>query len=462
MGHLEHDPDPESDPPARKAGTAEQAGANSEARAEFVSASTAARFLGVKRATLYAYASRGLVQSVAADRGRRRLYRRTDLERLRARRDARAGHGPVAAAALRFGEPVLDSSITSIHVERGPAYRGREAAELARDRWGFEAVAEVLWGDQSAPESGVPAAPGWRTDRLGVPVSALGTLVPADAPPLAVLCCLVPLLAARDPGRFTERAESVVPRARRLIRRMAAALALAGEAEDREAAVEAALGAPTIASAIARALGAGCGEAGVAAIDQALVLGADHELNASTFAARIAASTGADVYAGVAAALACLSGPRHGGASDRVEALIAEIGEIDDVERVVYARQRRGEAIDGFRHPLYPDGDPRGATLIDLARTLSPESGAVRRLLALCDAMASAGAGHPNIDAGLVALALALGLPPGSAVGLFAIARSAGWVAHMLEQYEAGYLVRPRARYRPLLVPASPIGRTGA
>jgi citrate synthase len=236
---------------------------------------------------------------------------------------------------------------------------------------------------------------------------------------------------------------------------MAAALALAPGARERESAVAAALRAPTVAHAIAEALGARGGEAGVAALDQALVIGADHELNASTFAARIAASTGADVYAGVAAALACLSGPRHGGASDRVEALVAEIGDPAEAERVVYARQRRGEAIDGFRHPLYPDGDPRGAMLIGLARELAPDSPSVRTLLALADAMAAVGAGHPNIDAGLVALALALELPPGSAVGLFAIARSAGWVAHMIEQYEAGYLVRPRARYRPAIDPGA-------
>jgi citrate synthase len=288
----------------------------------------------------------------------------------------------------------------------------------------------------------------------------VGSLIPEDAPPLAVLCALVPLLAARDPGRFTERTRSVTARSRRLIRRMAAALALVRPEAEREAAVAAALEAPTVASAIAEALGARGGEAGVAAIDQALVIGADHELNASTFAARVAASTGADVYAGVAAALACLSGPRHGGASDRVEALVTEIGEPDEAERVVHARQRRGEAIDGFRHPLYPDGDPRGAVLVELAQGLAPDEPDVRTFVALSDAMEAAGAGGPNIDAGLVALALALGLPPGSAVGLFAIARSAGWVAHMLEQYEAGYLVRPRARYRPAIDPSAPIGDT--
>jgi citrate synthase len=232
---------------------------------------------------------------------------------------------------------------------------------------------------------------------------------------------------------------------------MAAALALGrgGGASDRvdDGPIEVALAADSVASAVASALGSARGSRGVAALNTALVLGADHELNASTFAARVAASTGANVYGGVSAALASLSGPRHGGASDRVEALVAEIGEPGKAERVVHERQRRGESIEGFGHPLYPDGDPRGAMLVQLAKELAPDSEPVRTCLALIDAMQAGGAGAATIDVGLVALGLALDLPRGAAVGLFAIARSVGWVAHMLEQYEAGYLVRPRARY---------------
>lgn len=427
---------------------------------EFVAARRAAELLGVKLATLYAYTSRGLVQSVSGETGRKRLYRRSDLERLRARRDARAGHGPVAAAALRFGEPVLDSSITSISAERGPSYRGREALALAEDRVSFESVAEILW--HAGPAGGVADRPStaWRIDDLGVPLASACELSPPETSPLATLATLVPWLASRDPGRFTDQRESVISRSRHLIRRMAAGLGLSREPAQRASSVMAALRAPSVASAIAEALGAQPttehATRGVEALDRALVLGADHELNASTFAARVAASTGADVYAGVSAALACLSGPRHGGASDRVEALLLEIGEPENAERVVHARQRRGETIDGFRHPLYRDGDPRGAALIELARELAPESIRVRTLLALVDAMERASAGRPNIDAGLVALSLALELPAGAAVGIFAIARSAGWVAHMLEQYEAGYLVRPRARYRPDAEPTVP------
>lgn len=413
---------------------------------QYLSAREAAAFLEVKLPTLYAYTSRGLVRSVPGERGRARRYLRADLERLRARRDARSGHGPVAAAALRFGEPVLDTSITAISPEEGPVYRGHAAVDLAAADVPFEAVAELLWSGAEPPAD--PAELErlvylWGPRGLGIPSRELLALVPDDVPPLTALSVVVPLLAARDAGRFVQRAEAVAPRARTLIVRMAASLGLAAGPER----LRAALDAHGVARSVAAALGARAGEAGVRAIDRALVLTADHELNASTFAARVAASTGADVYACVQAALATLSGPRHGGASDRIEALVAEIGDPGQSERVVHERARRGERVEGFGHPLYPDGDPRARVLLELARGLAPERPAVATCLELVDVVRRGEGGGATLELGLVALASALALPPGSAAGLFAVGRAAGWVAHALEHYEAGYLLRPRARY---------------
>src|SRR5262245_7346124 len=118
--------------------------------ASSLSAADAAQLLGVRRQTLYAYASRGLLRRVGT--GKRRRYLLEDLQRLQARQRARSGHGPVAAGALSFGEPVLNSSITAID-ERGPLYRGRPAVELALGGARFEAVAELLW------TGALPAAP---------------------------------------------------------------------------------------------------------------------------------------------------------------------------------------------------------------------------------------------------------------------------------------------------------------
>jgi citrate synthase len=407
---------------------------------ETLTAKQAADLLGVKLPTLYAYASRGMIRSLPGPQGRARRYQRGDLERLRSRRDARMGHGPAAAGALRWGEPVLDTHITAITSDTGPIYRGRAATALAAQDVPFEAVAELLWSG-SLPTA--DATPRWVSHELPFSIPSLRRLVHPRPTAIEALSVVVPLLGGRDPGRFAEGPEAVLPRARVLLRRMAAALA-PGFDDERMAS---AFAAPDLASAVAAALDAKHGARGVRAIGRALVLGADHELNASAFAARVAASTGADLYACVSAALAALSGPRHGGALDRIEALVAEIGRPEDAERVVHERARRGEAIEGFDHPLYPNGDPRGSALVELAEKLEPRSPAVRTCLELVKAMEASGASGATLDAGLVAIAAALGLPRGAATGLFAIGRCAGWVAHALEQSEAGYLLRPRARY---------------
>jgi len=417
-----------------------------QAQDEFLSAREAAELLGVKLPTVYAYTSRGLVQSVPGGKGRSRRYRRSDLERLCARRDARAGHGPVAAAALRQGEPVMDSAITMISLEHGPVYRGRAAIDLAREGHSFEAVAEGLWyGDWSVR----PEAANWQPDGLGFELDGLLKVLAHRVGPLAVMSIVISLLAARDPGRFSWHRDAVLPRARGLIRRSAAVLALGRADDDPTEAVEASLAAPNLARAIGAAFSKDLATQEESALNRALVLAADHELNASTFAARVVASTGADVYGCLSAALAALSGPRHGGAADRVEALLLEAGPAERVEQVVHDRQRRGEVIEGFAHPIYaPKSDPRGTLLIEIARELRGTSPEVQSVLALVDAMQQGGFGGPSIDVGLVAVARALALPVGSATALFAVGRTVGWVAHSLEQYEAGYLLRPRARYR--------------
>jgi citrate synthase len=171
------------------------------------------------------------------------------------------------------------------------------------------------------------------------------------------------------------------------------------------------------------------------AIRRALVLLADHELNASTFAARIAASTGASLSAATLAGLAALSGPRHGGMAARVEAFAAAAARGD------WRRAARGsKPPPGFGHPLYPDGDPRAAAL--LAAIEAPPA-----LAALRAEVEGATGERANIDFALIALRQSLQLPAEAPFALFAVARTAGWLAHAIEQVETGALIRPRARY---------------
>src|SRR5574338_614229 len=175
----------------------------------WVDSRTAAKHLGVQQRTLYAYVSRGQVRSVAGERGRPRLSSLSDLERLRVRRDARAGHGAVAAGALRWGEPVLDSAITAITPE-GPAYRGQLALTLAMADVPCENVAELLW-------SGYQPTDRVRWPRTALPGAQLARLVPYGARPLDVMALVVDIAALADPQRADGRPDALIARGRSLI-----------------------------------------------------------------------------------------------------------------------------------------------------------------------------------------------------------------------------------------------------
>ena len=201
-----------------------------------------------------------------------------------------------------------------------------------------------------------------------------------------------------------------------------------------------------IASAVARRWSPGVPGA-ERLINAALVISADHELNPSSFTVRCVAATGAPLYDSIIAGIAALRGIRHGAASYRIEALLAEIDTPDRAESVLEERLRRGEPIPGFGHNLYPQGDPRAVTLVELCHELVPEHPSLALADALVEASATVIQERPNVDLGLVTVARALGMPNGSALKLMALGRVAGWVAHALEQYPLSRIIRPRAKY---------------
>jgi citrate synthase len=185
----------------------------------------------------------------------------------------------------------------------------------------------------------------------------------------------------------------------------------------------------------------------VRVVDAALVLLADHELAASTVAARVAASVRADPYAVASAGLAVVSGTLHGGASLGIEALLDEIDRPDQAASVVGARLRRGERLRGFGHRLYPDGDPRAATLLTRLRATADSSPRMEVVDSLLQAAHHRGLPEPNVDLALAALAHVTGMTHGAGEAIFATARTAGWIAHALEEYERNAPIRPRAVY---------------
>ncbi len=384
-------------------------------KAAWLDADEAIAKLGVTRATLYAYVSRGRIRSEAAPGAdRRRRYSRDDIERLKARTSERRNPAKAAEHAMHWGLPILESAITLISDER-IYYRGQDAAALARER-SLADLAALLWtGSADGGALGTPARGPSRTAR-------------AEASFIAAAQSALALASAADPLAYDLRPRAVAQTGWRiawLLTRIAAA------------------GAPdesTIDATLAAAWGV---PRSAALVRTALVISADHELNVSTFTARCVASAGGSPYGVVIAGLAALEGTKHGGTTARIEATWDALRGADDLRAALTERLRRGEAIEGFGHRLYPRGDPR-ATLLLAMLPKGKASAFAHELAAAAKSVTGEG---PTLDFALVAVARSLKLPNGAALTLFAIGRTLGWIGHALEQYEANSIIRPRATY---------------
>ena len=391
-----------------------------------LTAQEAADALGVTRATLYAYTSRGQLRSEPAlGRTRERRYFREDIERLRERKEARRDPAKAAARGLHWGSPVLESGITLIH-EGALYYRGQDVRKLAQERT-LEEVAELLWAAEPAEQGRL---------FLQSPVLNRGDLarlkVGTKDALLSRLQAALPLACAVDLASYDLRPQGVRMTGARIVRLLTNVVVGCHLEMPIHRALQS-VWAPKMPAASE-------------AIRMALVLCADHELNASTFVARCAASAGASPYDVVSAALATLKGHRHGGATERLSALFAEVGKPQRARTVLAHRLRRGESVPGFGHPLYPRGDPRAALLLEAA-----EAAGNIETWRLARHVARAGSellqAQPNLAFGLVVLAQTFGMPDSAPLILFALGRTVGWIGHAIEQYASGGLIRPRARY---------------
>ena len=198
-----------------------------------------------------------------------------------------------------------------------------------------------------------------------------------------------------------------------------------------------------------RTLAAAPAPADIEALDCVLVACAEHELNASTFAARVVASTGADLYASVLAGLCSLSGPIHGGACDRIESALADLDAGMRIDRMLDAFSAKHSLPPGFGHTIYPDGDPRATLLKRVAKMTAKRKG--RKLfetaLKVEEAVWKRERLRPNLDFYLTVCVRMLGFARGMPAAIFAMGRAAGWIAHSLEQSADNRLIRPRMRY---------------
>lgn len=386
----------------------------------YLSALEVCERLGIKEATLYAYVSRGLIRSeVESSATRKRRYLAEDVDKLAQRKAQRRDPAKVVEDALHWGVPLLDSAITLI-VDNRLFFRGYDAADLARTQ-PLEAVAALIWLDapSAAPDLFAQAAP--------MPDSLLNM---PTLPFMTRMEVALSRAAAADYSAYDLSPEGAARTGARILKQMVAALT--------GAAVE---------GGLAEALAAAWSPASIPLLNAAMVLCADHELNASSFAARVTASVEATPYGVVQAGLAALQGFKHGGHTARVAAFLREVGQVSRVRQAIGERLRRGDDLPGFGHRLYPKGDPRARTLMQITAEYLPDAPALALATATAASVEAVCGKQPTIDFALAALEQGLSLPDGAALALFALGRTAGWVGHAIEQYGSNDIIRPRARY---------------
>ena len=380
-----------------------------------LSALDAARLLGVSLPTLYSYVSRGLLASVSNGTSRHKRYPQEDVLRLAARKnDAKRG-GQTAVAAMHWGLPVLETKIS--HILGGRLlYRGCDATTLAESAT-LEAAASLLWDDGASDYF-----------QQDAPVLPQGLASAPDATPLArAMLAMAMLSSLPAPVDMLQSGPA-------LMRILVAAL------------LQTAPSALPLHRQLAQAWQADTDQAEL--LRAALVLLADHELNASTFAVRCVASTGASLPAALGAGLAALSGDRHGGGSAAARCMLTQaLAAPDDKAAIGSFYATIAPEFAGFGHPLYRQGDPRAAYLLDRLSALSHKSPQLGAILSVCATAGELLDARPNADLALAAMELAFGWPESAALSVFALARSAGWIAHANEQAASAALIRPRARY---------------
>ncbi len=398
----------------------------------FLTAQEAATELGVKLPTLYSYVSRGLIRSEASgNTTRERRYYADDVQRLKQRQEQRRDPTSTVAEALHWGAPLLESELTLIR-DGKLYYRGYEAVSVASQHTVEEAVSLLWKGNLQAQLNGLNKPV---TKSVGVQMERLISLV-RPYPLIESFQIALLMTASEDPMAYDLRPAAVEQTGVRILRLLPAVAA--GRVRIEESGIAQTLAQswmPSQPSKASRLLNA------------ALILLADHEFNVSSFTARCVASAGATPYEVVTAGLAALQGAKHGGTVNRVEALLDEIQKPANTARVLSRRLKRGDDIPGFGHRLYPGGDPRARGLLELMADTMSRSPALSLSGAVIQEAKALIGEEPNSDFALAVLARLLNLPEGYGLGIFALGRTIGWLAHAMEQYQSDRLIRPRARY---------------
>ena len=411
---------------------------------DYATASEAMALLNVRPQTLYAYVSRGWIRSVTQKGLKEKLYLREDIARVGQRSLARSGHGPVAASAMNWGEPIFATSITEI-TEQGPRYRGQLAADLVHSGVAFERVAELLWTGTLPAAAINPAI--WPVPQLASELASLTqTLGALDAGDnLLEAFAMVVLMLGMRRGPVVNRLQqgNTLAAAREIMQTLVGCCGFIGPAQ----AFQPLRKGQSLIDGLMQSLAMAPTTDNREALRSVLILLADHELPPGTLSARVVASTGGTLHSCLAAALCATSGVDVGRMYGRVEDFLGH----PQGKSVLGQRANRlhaaGQRVPGFDHPLYPKGDPRATVLLEIARSRMKGSRELRAVFGFLDDIRASAALLPRQEFAVVVLCRALGLPRQAAAALFALGRTAGWVAHVQEQRAGGTLLRPRAQF---------------
>ncbi len=396
-----------------------------------LTAAEVAEILGIKRQTVYAYVSRGILHRRLSLDGRTSLFDRSEVEELR------LGRRPEQDGEMRT---ILTSGVTRV-ADEGLWIRGHDVVELIEGGAGFVDLVELVWGGSDGLEDGSADGSAW-PPAGPVADDLLPAAVDADDPAtlLDQMQILVAVAGSGDPLRHDLSARSVRAAGRRAITVMATGC---GPIDD---------GPPPVDGSLAAALWSRLGPGAptpdqVRALDGALALLVDHGLATSTLAARVAASVRADPYSVITAGLGVLGGPLHGRATSAVHDLYRS-AERDGPAAAVGQLQRRGLTLPGFGHTVYRSQDPRYGALMSLAMAGWSDDPRLGVVFGVRDVVAQRNDAIPNVDLAVGALTFLAGMPANAGEAIFAVARTAGWLAHALEEYgEKPFRFRTRAHY---------------
>ncbi|MFD2211137.1 citrate synthase [Virgibacillus halophilus] len=349
------------------------------------------------------------------------------------------------------GVVATQSAISSI-IDDQLTYAGYRIDDLAENS-SFEEVIYLLWNQKLPTESELKVLKTQLREEMALPEAVIAHLRSYDLStvhPMAALRTAVSLLGLYDSEADEMSEDANKRKAVRLQARMATIVAAFSRIREGKDPVQPKDNLSFAANLLYMLNGEEPKGIEIEAINKALVLHADHELNASTFTARVCVATLSDMYSGVTAAISALKGPLHGGANERVMKMLTEIGEEENAVPYIQERLERKEKIMGMGHRVYRNGDPRAKHLKKMSKELTELTGQPKwyNMSVKIEEYIKKEKGLPaNVDFYSASVYHSLGIDHDLFTPIFAVSRVSGWIAHILEQYANNRLIRPRAEY---------------